>query len=463
MYQTQRPASVFFHRFILSVVCIFVLCISQAAWSVPAKNVILMIGDGQGFNHIQAADYYIGRKQPFESWPVHLAMAHYPGSGSQKPIAPGEPVIARGSYDPAKAWTDFGYVKINPTDSAAAATAMATGVKTYNHAIGMDLYGKRVENISEIAKSLGKSAGVVTSVPWSHATPAGFCAHNIDRNNYAAIAKEIINKSQMDVVMGAGHPDYNNDGRLLKKAGDAQYVGGAATWNALKAGTAGGSNRWTLIQTRAQFRALASGPTPKRVCGTAEVGYTLQQARSGDPATPFATPLNANVPTLAEMTAGALNVLDNNQKGFFLMIEGGAIDLASHANQKGRVIEETMAFNEAVEAVILWVDTHSNWNETLVIVTGDHETGYLTGPDSGQIKGKGPVWNKLVNNGKGKLPGFEWHSNGHTNSLIPIFARGCGAEGFTDCVIGTDRIRGPYVNNIAIFQVIKATFEAPVH
>ena len=93
------------------------------------------------------------------------------------------------------------------------------------------------------------------------------------------------------------------------------------------------------------------------------------------------------MPTLTEMSLAALNVLDNDPDGLYLMIEGGAVDWAAHANQSGRMIEEAIEFERAVEAVLDWVQTNSNWGETLLIVTGDHETGYLTGPDSGQFPG----------------------------------------------------------------------------
>ncbi len=96
------------------------------------------------------------------------------------------------------------------------------------------------------------------------------------------------------------------------------------------------------------------------------------------------------------MVEGALNVLDDNPKGFFLMVEGGAIDWAGHSNLSGRLIEEEGDFLDAVSAVIEWVDTQSSWNDTLLIVTGDHETGYLTGAGSGPGEaGARPKWDAL--------------------------------------------------------------------
>ena len=148
------------------------------------------------------------------------------------------------------------------------------------------------------------------------------------------------------------------------------------------------------------------------------------------------------------MTKAALNVLDNDKDGFFLMVEGGAVDWAAHGNQSGRVIEEQVDFNRSAEAVVKWVRKNSNWGETLVIVTGDHETGYLTGPDSD------PDWNPLVNNGEGVLPGMEWRSGSHTNQLIPFFAKGCGAERYKQNADEFDPEKGPYIDNIEIAEVL---------
>ena len=132
-----------------------------------------------------------------------------------------------------------------------------------------------------------------------------------------------------------------------------------------------------------------------------QVYTTLQQARAGDgKADPFVVPLTTSVPTLAEMSRAALNVLDNDPDGFVMMIEGGAVDWAGHANQSGRLIEEQVDFDLAVDAVLAWVEANSNWGETLLIVTGDHETGYLTGP----MDVANPAWSAVINNGAGRCP-----------------------------------------------------------
>jgi len=112
-------------------------------------------------------------------------------------------------------------------------------------------------------------------------------------------------------------------------------------------------------------------------------------------------------------------------------------------------------FNAAVETAIRWVEKSSNWNETLLIVTGDHETGHLTGPGSGQTA-TGPVWTPLVNNGKGVMPGMQFNSRDHTNSLIPIFAKGPGAEYLRSTTTGLDPMRGAYTDNTMIAKAVFA-------
>jgi alkaline phosphatase len=417
-----------------------------------AKNVIVMISDGMGYNQMLAGDYFeygATGEQAYQQFPVRTAMSTY---------------SAYGSYDPLQAWGLFDYVKTAPTDSASAATAMSTGVKNQDGVIGVGVDGKPLYHVAQRAEALRKSTGVITSVQWSHATPAGFVAHNASRNNYAAIAAEMINDSGTDVIMGAGSPLYNDTGapRTPDPTKDYKYVGGETTWNALVNGTAGGdadgdgdADPWKLIQSKFQFKRLAyARTTPARVCGTARAATTLQQARAGNAmADPYTVPMNANVPDLAIMAKGALNVLDANRKGFFLMVEGGAVDWSSHANQPGRTLEEQADFNEAVEAVVRWVDRNSSWNETLVIVTGDHETGYLWGPGTGVPGGNG-TWVPLVNNGEDATPGMQFNSGDHTNALIPFFAKGVGAGDLRSAAKKVDPIRGKYLDNTAIADTV---------
>ncbi len=432
----------------------------DAAHSGAARNVIVMIADGQGFAQRDAATLYqYGQtgKQVYEQFPVVLAMSTYP---------------AGGSYDGQLAATEFDYVKHGTTDSAAAATAMACGIKTFNGAIGFDRAQHTVKNVLERAEELGKATGVVTTVPFSHATPAGFAAHNVSRNNYSEIANEMIQRSALDVIMGTGHPDFDDSARNEDEP-HYGYVGGEATWDALRKGTAGKDvdadhngvldDAWTLITTKEQFQALANAspggkPAPKRVIGVAQVYTTLQEGRIGDARAPaFTVPFNKDVPTLAEMSLAALNILHQDRDGFVVMIEGGAVDHACHSNLAGREIEEEVDFNKAVEAVAGWVEKNSSWNETLLIVTADHETGYLAGPVSGP--NAHPMIQPPANNGAGRMPGMEFHSSDHTNQLVPLHAKGTGSEMFAALALKTDPIRGKYADNTDIARGVLAALE----
>ena len=442
---------------IFLITAVFPAALSAAPRKGPykqtTKNVIVMIADGWDINHVNASSYYQygkAEKQVYNHFPFSFAMSTYMG---YKDI--NDPCYGWG-YDPTEAWSSFDYVMNCYTDSAAAATAMSTGVKTYNGAIGVDLNEDPLLHVLEVAEERGKATGVITSVEWTHATPAGFVAHNVSRNNYAEIGQEMVYDSAVDVVMGAGHPWFDADGQPLVTPNTFKYVGGESTWDDLVAGTAGGDangdgtdDPWVLIQTRAEFQSLMNGPTPQRVLGTAQVYQTLQQGRSGDEfADPLVVPLIETVPSLEEMALAAINILDDDPDGFFLMIEGGAVDWASHANQSGRMIEEQMDYDQTVQAVVDWVNANSNWGETLLIITGDHETGYLTGP------GSNPGWMPLVNNGAGNLPGMEWHSGDHTNRLIPLFAKGDAGRFFRSFALGYDPVHGRYINNIDIASIV---------
>lgn len=415
------------------------------------KNVVLMISDGMGYSHIDAAGIYrFGEKgkQIYEKFPFQCAVSTY---------------CYGGAYDPQRAWTDFQYVKIFPTDSAAAATALSTGAKTRKRALGVDPVGRPLKHLVERAEDLGKATGIVTSVPISHATPAGFVVHNFYRYDFRGIAYEMICDSEVDVIMGAGHPMFDNDGRPAEGEDFPRryrYVGGKGLWLALVAGGIGGDadrdgvpDPWTLIQTREEFARLAVGPTPKRVLGLVQVRETLQDRRSAkdndkSDDEPYQVPFIESVPTLAEMTEAAINVLDNDPDGFFLMVEGGAVDWSSEDNVSGRTIEEQIDFDKAVEAVVRWVEGNSGWDETLLLVTSDHEAGYLTGP------GTRPELKPLENRGRCRMPGMEWHSPTHTNSLVPLYAKGRGIELLKERADESDPVRGRYLDNTEIAKVL---------
>lgn len=416
------------------------------------KNVIVLIGDGMGYNEVdQTSSYQYGttNKQVVGN-PLTGSLEKVPSTPSQVyekfPVQVGSSTYSldgRAAYDPQAAWADFDWVAEGATDSAAAGTALATGVKTKNGVVGLDGSGNRVENLTERAKSMGKSTGLVTTVPFSHATPATYGAHNPDRNDLAGVTNEYLNDGTLDVVIGAGNPAYDDNHQLLATPSFG-YVN-EQDWTSLKSGR----TPFKLIEKTSDFKALAtSKKTPKRVFGAVQVGSTLQQGRSGGAASaaPFSVPFN-DVPDLATLTKGALNVLDANKKGYFAMIEGGAIDWAGHANSSSTSIEETVDFNRAVEAVVDWVNTKSSWQETLVIVTADHETGYLTGA------GSDPAWT-AIDGARKQLPTLAWNSGGHTNELVPVYAKGRGSAAVRALATGTDPLRGAYLDNTDLANVL---------
>ncbi len=481
------------------------LCLALPAWA-QAKNVFMMISDGASFGAWDAADLYKNGNtttSPYfgPDFKKYL-MTTYPLNMSNTPKGGNTPEV---SYDPAKAWDPtplsgttggynkyfkgYDYLRQNATDSASAGTALATGQKTYNNAINWANDPKGVgapiqPTIPELAKECGKAVGTISSVQWSHATPASFSnAHNISRNNYAAIANNMLNGKVMDVIMGAGHPQFNDNGvRQIANYDDpavtdsvARYVGGRDTWIKLNEGTH--PEGWKLIQTLPEFQKLANGTSALlsnaanlRLVGTAEVATTLQQSRSGFAPTDKVgeDPINKNVPTLVEMTKGAINALAvksqaTNNKGFFLQIEGGAVDWAAHGNQTARLIEEQLDFNAAVDFVISWIEKNGGWDNNLLIITTDHGNSMPLGPDSGSV-----FMDRLEAADVTGVPTVKWHSNNHTNELVALFARGAGSELFEALVDGKDDFftkyypdwqaagfDGRFIDNTDVFTVLK--------
>ncbi|MDR1432317.1 MAG: alkaline phosphatase [Propionibacteriaceae bacterium] len=425
---------------------------ASAAPIQEAKNIIVLISDGAGYNHFDIASLYKNgttynqvRVDPatnwiepvpgaaswvYENYPVQLGQSHYSANG-------------RGSYGSDDAWGTFNWVYDGATDSAAAATALGTGVKTNNGVLGFTPSAERLTTIVEHASALGKATGLVTSVTFNHATPAGFIAHNSDRNDYHGLATEMID-SDLNVIMGAGHPLFNDDN--ANRAPYYQWIS-QADYSRVSAG----QTPYTYIEKQAEFEALAhaGNAAPDRVFGLAQVAETLQYNRSGlanANVLPGTDPRNA-VPGLDVMAKGALNVLAKDNDGFFLMVEGGAVDWAGHANQTTRVIEEQLEFNDAVAAIDEWVNANSSWDETLVIITADHETGYLTGP------GADPNWTPMTGQA-GQLPNVSWHSGNHTNSLVPLFAKGAGSSMLVARATNWDSVRGAYLDNTDIGKTL---------
>lgn len=442
----------------------------------PAKYVILMIGDGMGARHVDAAAKFKGAPPAMTSLEHHGYMTTFMRNPTDKSgpykfeywdngsrMGSYEPEL--GGYTPWQSPSDPSYLQYNATDSAASATAILSGRKTVRYALNVEAIEPGyahdgVESIRyhrtivDIAESLDMATGVVTTVNFNHATPAAAVVKTPDRKNYGEKARQLL-ESPLEVIMGAGHPAYDNDGRhrapafkswsrnagpyLSDTDGRALFSKAVANYNGRR-----------FIDSRTDFDDLADGDgrfrdhdLPQQVFGLARVADTLQfkRSRSKDPTAGAAAKLDS-VPSLAMMTRGALAVLNQCQNGFWLLVEGGAIDWAGHANDMQRMIEELSNFDAAVQAVIQWVKDSTNdagWDNTLVIVTADHETGYLqpVGHHTGAAVIEHQCWGVDC---KG------WHE--HTNSLVPIYAQGVGAESLKAT------FDGDYRDNTDIFKTM---------
>lgn len=269
------------------------------------------------------------------------------------------------------------------TDSAAGGTALSCGVKTYNGAIGLDVNKNPVKTILEEAEEKGLSTGLVSTSAITHATPASFIAHQPSRSMYEEIAADFL-KTDIDVFIGGGieHFSKRKDGRNLMKELEEK-----------------GYRVETDLNKIAQVK---SG----KLAGLAADEHMGRVAERGD-----------MLPLAAET---ALNILDNNKKGFFLMIEGSQIDWGGHAGSTIYVVEDMLDFDRAIGKVL---DFAAKDGKTLVIVTADHETGgmALTGGSmaEGSVKAAFPT-------------------NSHTAVMVPVFAFGPGAEEFGGIMDNTE-------------------------
>lgn len=439
-------------------VVVLPLAADESSAEYSAKNVIVMIVDGGGYNHFDAARLYEtgesyqqatvalqtgaieqvpgSPSQVYDYYPVQLAMSHYSASG-------------RSGYEPDQAWASFDWVLEGPTDSAAAATALSTGAKTDNRTLGMDSDGTTLVTAGEQAMRAGKKVGLVSSVPFNHATPAAFIAHGSDRGDYHDIATEMID-SGVDVIIGGGHPGFNDQGEPREKDfGEDSYISEDDFDRLID-----GDTPFTFTDDVERLKEIAAGQdVPDKLFGLAPVASTFQFTRPGmanDDVAPYTDPFLDGVPTLSAATRAALQVLAQDDDGFFLMVEGGAVDWAAHENQTTRMIEELLGFNGAVEAVDAWVRQNSSWDETIVIVTADHETGYLTGPGSGDEIG----WTAITGE-VDQLPNVQWHGQKHSNSLVPLYAQGAGAQCLVARATGRDPVRGHYVDNTAVGGLVQ--------
>lgn len=305
----------------------------MAAEAKTPKYIFLFIGDGMSYPQIQTTNYYLSAQADDASDEIltsqnNLNMMNFPVAGSAQ------------TYDS----TSF------CPDSASTATSISTGHKTYSGTINMDEKMETpYETIAEkLKKQLGYKVGILSSVNLNHATPAAFYAHQASRNSYYEIGEEMI-ASEFDYFAGGG----------LKQTTGAEEDKQDLYELAEEAG-------YKVVKTQAEAEAL-----------TAEDGkaIVIDETLADSDAMSYAMDLEDGEWGLADYVEKGIEVL-NNDNGFFMMVEGGKIDWACHANDAGATITDTVALDQAVGKAVDFYNEHPD--ETLILVTGDHETGGLT-------------------------------------------------------------------------------------
>lgn len=320
-----------------------------------ALNVIFLIGDGMGLSQLSAS-YYFGEQEPNFSKFKNIGLIN----------------------------TSCTNTKI--TDSAASATAFATGSRTYKGAIGVSpIDTLPIKNIIEELSPLGYKTGLVATYSVTHATPAAFYAHNASRDNQEDIAVQLLN-SEVDFFASSGLPYFTEreDGKnlipLLEKKGFEME---------------------TIQLTQKEFKA------------DKKYGYLM-------PSQSMPKKVEGRDNFLPDATKMAIDYLSQNEDGFFLMVEGSQIDEAGHKNKTEMMIQEVLDFDKAVGVALDFAKEHGN---TLVVVTADHETGGFTlGSKNGTTDDYDSHDYSVIE------PSFATY--GHSATLIPVFAKGPSSEIF---------------------------------
>jgi alkaline phosphatase len=385
------------------------------------KNIVLMIVDGMGFEHVKATRIYNGQKPlSFEKFPCLTKVAT---------------CAFEGADNLGHCLSDSKHV----TDSAAAATAMATGIKVNNGVISRSIPNSDddIETILEISKRRGKSTGVIATKLFTDATPAAFISHAHDRDLTEKILADIFSRSQPNVIFGADTPIHR------------KY---AANSNKLYF-MAHNSNELKKIATKIQQgKTCIKDACPHIYGGFGQHDLILDafEEKSGLPLeiTPASKFDELGIPHLSEMTDAALRILSKNENGFFLMIESSMPDIISHYNSQidrnensPSAIEILIREMLEVEKTIKVIEAFLSDNpETLVILTADHETGGL------MIENE----QTLCLGKRYCVPTVRWTSlkyeednqdslARHTSADVPLYAIGKGAEQFcVDKINNTD-------------------------
>jgi alkaline phosphatase len=365
-----------------------------------AKNVILLIGDGMGFPQLGAA------RAEKAGW----NLSDYAGTE-----------LNMDNMEQTGYVTTFSANSF-VTDSAPAATAMATGNKTNNGVIGQDATavqykkdGKNLTTILELAEKAGLSTGLITTTRITHATPAAFYAHVDNRDNESEIADQLL-ESDVDVVLGGGLSYFVGKNETDPVGGKSKRGDNRNLIDEFVA------KEYVFVYNGTAFQGVDANETEKLLglFDNSHMQYELERIASTE-----------KDPSLANMTEKAIAILSKNDKGFFLMVEGGRIDHASHARSLNNTTMDTLAFDDAVRTAL---DFAGKSNDTLVIVTADHETGGLTLQPENLDSYEAGSLKSFFASGTTKTPGprydflTEMEEATHTAVDVPIMASGPGSD-----------------------------------
>ena len=369
-----------------------------------AKNVIFIVGDGMGIAHrelIRLAT--VGRDAELE-----MNQLQYQGWAQTDP-ADTEEVV---------------------TDSAAGATAFSTGVRSYNGAIAVDLDGNPVTTLLERAERAGKSTGLVTTSQVTDATPAAFGSHVEDRGNQSEIARQYLEETGVEVILGGGENWWYPEGEEGAWPDNPESDPTEAS-----KGTAG-----NLVERARELRyryvtsaeELAAAPSRGKLLG---LFANEEMFEHTGPAAPLYEP---SVP-LRDMAAKALEILSRDRDGFFLLIEEEGIDEMAHHGHAAELIQAGQALDETVGLAREFAAEHG---DTLVVVVGDHETGGLAielvddedESGEGEQEEEGP----FTLAGTDQTFTVDWTTGGHTGAATPASAEGPGARAMIDVRDNTD-------------------------
>jgi alkaline phosphatase len=342
------------------------------------RNLILFIGDGMGFGQVAVgALCQPGAQAPAPTttaaWPTFPALLGF----EKFPVAGCLSTYSASSF---------------VTDSAAAATALACGEKTKNGMLGVTPDGRAIESVAELAKRSGKAVGIVSSVGFDHATPAGFYAHEPGRGNYETIVDQALASRAFDLLLGGGVCAKSLSPEALRAKAQAAGFAYFDTANV------------------ADLTPAATAGKPILGCfddnNNDQLDFIVD--RTDECREPF----------LADLTQAALRILlaRDTGPGFFLMVEGGAIDWACHGNKPLQAAGEVVELDRAVTAARQLLEAGGVLRDTLIVVTADHETAGLvvSGPYG---KGLGP--DQPVE--------LKWAQGNHTAMFVPLYASGPGA------------------------------------